>query len=62
MVVTLDGNKLNASPENLIAIPKAIAARMMNGHGKSFWSNSADITKAGIAVCELDQALSDVGK
>lgn len=62
MVVTLDGNKLNASPENLIAIPKAIAARMMNGHGKSFWSSSAEITKSGIAVCELDQALSDVGK
>ena len=62
MVVTLDGNKLNASPENLIAIPKAIAARMMNGHGKSFWSSSAEITKSGIAVCELDHALSDVGR
>ena len=62
MVVTLDGNKLNAAPENLIAIPKAVAARMANGHGKSFWSSSADITKAGIAVCNLDQALSDVGK
>lgn len=62
MVVTLDGNALNAAPENLIAIPKAIAARMANGHGKSFWSNSVDITKAGIAVCNLDQALYDIGK
>ena len=62
MVVTLDGNKLNASPENLFAIPKAIAARMMNGHGKSFWSNSAEITKSGIVVCELDHALLEVGR
>ena len=62
MVVTLNGDKLDARPENLALISKKVAARMANGHGKSFWSNSADITKAGIAVCELDQALSDVGK
>ena len=62
MVVTLNGGKLDARPENLALISKKVAARMANGHGKSFWSNSADITKAGIAVCELDQALSDVGK
>ena len=62
MVVTLNGDKLDARPENLVLISKKVAARMANGHGKSFWSNSADITKAGIAVCELDQALSDVGK
>lgn len=62
MVVTLNGDNLDARPENLALISKKVAARMANGHGKSFWSNSADITKAGIAVCELDQALSDVGK
>ena len=62
MVVTLNGDKLDARPENLALISKKVAARMANGHGKSLWSNSADITKAGIAVCELDQALSDVGK
>ena len=62
MVVTLNGDKLDARPENLALISKKVAARMANGHGKSFWSNSADITKAGIAVCELDQALSDVWK
>ena len=62
MVVMLNGDKLDARPENLALISKKVAARMANGHGKSFWSNSADITKAGIAVCELDQALSDVGK
>ena len=62
MVVTLNGDKLDARPENLALISKKVAARMANGHGKSFWSNSADITKAGTAVCELDQALSDVGK
>lgn len=62
MVVTLNGDNLDARPENLALISKKVVARMANGHGKSFWSNSADITKAGIAVCELDQALSDVGK
>lgn len=62
MVVTLNGDKLDARPENLALISKKVAARMANGHGKSFWANSTDITKAGIAVCELDQALSDVGK
>lgn len=62
MVVTLNGDKLDARPENLALISKKVAARMANGRGKSFWSSSGDITKAGIAVCELDQALSDVGK
>ena len=57
MVVTLDGNKLNASPENLVAIPKAIAARMMNGHGKSMWSKFPEITRSSIEVCKLDQAI-----
>ena len=57
MVVTLDGDKLNAAPENLIAIPKAIAARMMNGHGKSMWSKFPEITKSSIEVCKLDQAI-----
>ena len=57
MVVTLDGNKLNAAPENLIAIPKAIAARMANGHGKSMWSSFPEITRSGIDVCKLDEAI-----
>ena len=57
MVVTLDGDKLNAHPENLIAIPKAIAARMANGHGKSMWSNFPEITRASIEVCKLDEAI-----
>lgn len=57
MVVTLDRNKLNAAPENLIAIPKAIAARMANGHGKSMWSSFPEITRSSIDVCKLDQAI-----
>ena len=57
MVVALDGNKLNAAPENVIAIPKAIAARMANGHGKSMWSSFPEITRSGIDVCKLDQAI-----
>ena len=57
MVVTLDGDKLNASPENLIAIPKSIAARMANGHGKSMWSSFPEITRSSIDVCKLDEAI-----
>ena len=57
MVVTLDGNTLNAAPENLIAIPKSIAARMANGHGRSMWSSSPEITRLSIDVCKLDQAI-----
>lgn len=57
MVVTLDGNRLNAAPENLIAIPKAIAARMANGHGKSMWSSFPEITRSSIDVCKLDEAI-----
>ena len=40
MVVTLNGDKLDAHPENLALISKKVAARMANGHEKSFWSNS----------------------
>lgn len=57
MVVTLDGNSLNAAAENLIAIPKSIAARMANGRGKSMWSKFPEITKSSIEVCKLDQAI-----
>lgn len=57
MVVTLDRDKLNASPENLIAIPKSIAARMANGHGKSMWSSFPEITRSSIDVCKLDEAI-----
>ena len=57
MVVTLDGNTLNAAPENLIAIPKSIAARMANGHGKSMWSKFTEITRSSIEVCKLDEAI-----
>ena len=57
MVVTLDGNSLNAAPENLVAIPKSIAARMANGRGKSMWSKFPEITKSSIEVCKLDEAI-----
>ena len=62
MVVTLDGNKLNADPKNLIAIPKSVAARMANGHGKSMWSKFAEVTRTGIEVCKLDDALAEKSK
>lgn len=62
MVVTLDGNKLNASTENLYAIPKSIAARMTNGHGKKMWSEFPEVTRAAIECCKLDEAVKAVRK
>lgn len=60
MVVTLDNNKLNASPQNLCAIPKSVAARMANGHGKSFWSEFPEVTKTAIKLCELADTISRI--
>lgn len=62
MVITLDGNKLNANPDNLVAIPKSIAARMANGHGKSMWSEFPEVTKTAIEVCKLDDAIAEAEK
>lgn len=58
MVVTLDGNPLNETPENLCAIPKSVAARMARGHGKSLWSDFPEVTRAGIEACKLDEAIA----
>lgn len=54
MVVFLDGNSVNATLENLACISKRVAAKMVNGHGRSLWSENREITKVGIAVCELE--------
>ena len=62
MVVMLDGNKLNTSIENLCCIPKSIAARMANGHGKNFWSEFPEVTKTAIEVCKLDEAINESRK
>lgn len=59
MVVTLDGNKLNAAPENLVAISKSIAARMTNGRGKSMWSEFPELTKTSIETCKLDEIIDE---
>ena len=60
MVVTLDNNKLNELPENLCAIPKSIAARMTNGHGKKMWSEFPEVTRTAIEVCKLDEAVKQM--
>lgn len=60
MVVTLDGNKLNASHDNLCAISKSVAARMANGHGKKLWSEFPEVTRTAIEVCKLDEELKRV--
>ena len=62
MVVTLDGNKLNVAPENLVAISKSIAARMINGHGKSMWSEFPELTKTSIETCKLDEIIDKYQK
>lgn len=53
-VVFLNGNKRDIRIENLACISKRIAAKMANGHGKSLWSESPDITKTAILACELE--------
>lgn len=60
MVVTLDGNKLNDSAENLCAISKSIAARMTNGHGKKMWSEFPEVTRTAIDICKLDEAIKTI--
>jgi hypothetical protein len=63
MVVMLDGNKLNTNIENLCMISKKVAARMANGHGKSFWSEFPEVTRTAIEVCKLDEVIkSEVRK
>lgn len=60
MVVTLDNDKLNASADNLCAIPKSIAARMANGHGKSLWSEFPEITRTAIKLCEFNETIKQL--
>lgn len=63
MVVMLDGNKLNTNIDNLCMISKKVAARMANGHGKSFWSEFPEVTRTAIEACKLDEVIkSEVRK
>lgn len=62
MVVTLDGNKLNADPKNLTTISKSVAARMANGHGKSMWSEFPQLTEMSIETCKLDEIIGKYQK
>lgn len=57
MVITLDNNRLNSSADNLCVIPKAIAARMANGRGKSLWSEFPEVTRTAIKICELNETI-----
>ena len=59
MVVMLDGNKLNTNIDNLCMISKKVAARMANGHGKSFWSEFPEVTRTAIEVCKLDEVIKN---
>ena len=58
MVVFLNGDTLDCRIENLACVSKAVAARMARGRGRKLWSKCAAVTKAGIKVCELDEAIS----
>lgn len=60
MVVTLDNNRLNETPENLCAISKSVAARMTNGHGKKMWSEFPEVTRTAIEICKLDEAIKKI--
>lgn len=62
MVVFLNGNTLDCRPENLACISKQTAARMVNGHGKRFWSEFPEVTQTALRACELDEILSNLRK
>ena len=57
-VVFLNGNKLDCSIDNLACVSNAVLAKMANGHGKAFWSEGREITKAALLMCELDLKLT----
>lgn len=40
-------------------ISKKVAARMVNGHGKSFWSEFPEVTRTAIEVCKLDEVIKN---
>lgn len=58
-VVFLNGDTLDCRIENLACISAKVCAKMVNGHGKSFWSENPDVTKTGLLVCQLDLALNE---
>lgn len=55
VIVHLDGDRTNCEKENLYAIPRSITGKMS---GYKFWSENRDITKTGILVCQLEDALN----
>lgn len=57
-IVHLDGDVTNCDPENLAVINKEIHGRMTVNH---FWSEDPEITKTGIACCELESVLAKDG-
>ena len=55
-VTVLDGDPYNIDPENIVCIPLTYVGMLLN-HGLR--STEAEITKTGIMVCELMQAIKD---
>lgn len=53
-IIHLDGNSLNDDPDNLLIIDFSTCAMMSGNH---FWSNDAQITRAGIKWCDLNITL-----
>ena len=54
VVIFLDNDKNNCSIDNLACISRASHCKMKNYH---FYSDNPEITKAGIACCELEELL-----
>lgn len=50
VVIFLDGNKRNFDPENLLAIPKAVHARMNQSHLKF---DDPELTRAGAEIAKV---------
>lgn len=61
-VIFLNGDHLDCCLENLACVSNAILGKMKNGKGKPLYSESGNITKTALKVCELDLKLREVEK
>ncbi len=56
MIIFLNGNRADLRKENLAVITKRTNAKMST---RGFYSKDPEITKAGIAICELEDLLAN---
>lgn len=59
VAIPLDGNNLNLDPENWFLIPKKLVGTISK---LGLWFNDPELTKTGIAICELISAMKQKEK